>query len=108
MTRTELGDAVRRAYLTVDTRTLGLFRVLFGLLLLVDLVRHALVIDLFFVDSGVITREAALAHKSFIPSFFLLFSSTPAVVADHRPDDAAEDRRQSLRNRMDERFRRST
>ena len=53
-------EALRGAYLTIDRRVLGVFRVVFGCVLLYDLVYHATQATLFYSNSGILPNHRVL------------------------------------------------
>ena len=73
---------LRQRYLAFDPRTLGLFRLAFGALLLVDLLRRVPVLVPFYTNEGVLTNHYALYHpiSRHVISLFYAFS-TPGEVA---------------------------
>lgn len=69
------------AYLTSDTRVLGLFRIYFGGLLLFDLLRRVPVLDLLYSNDGVLPNHFVLYAPQANPQFSLFFAfSTPGEV----------------------------
>jgi predicted DCC family thiol-disulfide oxidoreductase YuxK len=58
--RITLRQALRRTYLTVDARSLGLARVLIGAVLLVDLLRRVPLIDVLYTNVGLLPNHTML------------------------------------------------
>jgi hypothetical protein len=77
-----LRAALSAAYLEVDPRSLGLFRILFGLVLLGDLIRHIPGVSTWFAADGVVPPSVVFViERNRVPlSLFLAFPSTPAFV----------------------------
>lgn len=69
-------------YLSLDPRSLGLFRVVFGAVLLFDLARHWQVIDVWYVDSGLLPGAAVLENtpSQRALSFFFLATTRGEVM----------------------------
>lgn len=77
-------QSLRVTYLSVDPRSLGLFRVLFGLVLLTDLARRWSEIEVWYTNSGLLPNHTLLwrppAGRTF-SLFFTVSSVTEAHVA---------------------------
>ena len=58
-----VGRATRRRF-AIDPRALAAFRISLGVLLLVDLLRRARLLEAFYTDAGVLPREALFADYS--------------------------------------------
>jgi predicted DCC family thiol-disulfide oxidoreductase YuxK len=69
-------DWLRRHYLSVDPRTLGVFRIALASLLLVDLVKRTLGIEYWYVDSGLMPGHTALWRPSRAWQFSLHWGAT--------------------------------
>ena len=69
-TETQTWRDVAREFMTADPRTLGLFRILFGVFLLVDLFRRVPDYVFFYTNEGMLPNHAAL----FAPMSTYLFS----------------------------------
>src|SRR6266516_2736653 len=67
-----IGRALARAYLTVDPRSLGLFRIGLGLLLLTDLLRRVPWIGTFYSNQGLLPNHTIL-WRPWHPRIFSLF-----------------------------------
>jgi hypothetical protein len=80
--RDVLAARLKRRYLAFDPRTLGLYRIVFGVLLIADLLRRVPVLVPFYSNEGVLTNHYALYHplSRHIVSLFYAFS-TPGEVA---------------------------
>lgn len=74
-------EFMRDRYLTIDRRVLGLFRILFGILLIVDALRRLPDATFFFSNEGVLPNHFALFAPLARP-FFSLYTafSTPTEV----------------------------
>jgi predicted DCC family thiol-disulfide oxidoreductase YuxK len=70
--RSRLRDAFTRAYLTIDARSLGLFRIGLGLLLLLDLARRLPHIGTFYTNAGLLPNHTMLWRPA-VPRLFSLF-----------------------------------
>ncbi len=72
---------IRYTYLSIDPRSLGLFRIVFGCVLLFDLFSHWQVIDFWYTDGGllpgVLVQEHPLSRRIF--SLFFLTTSHAGV-----------------------------
>jgi hypothetical protein len=68
-------------YLTVDDRTLALVRIALGLLLLVDLAKRAVGLDVWYTDAGLLPRSLAGMHAPDSWSFFWLLGSRGQAIA---------------------------
>lgn len=75
------GAWIRDHYMTLDPRTLGVFRLVLGFLVTGDLVRHWKEARLFYSNEGVLTNHYHLFRPSsgFNFSIFHAFSSLPEV-----------------------------
>ena len=74
-------EAFRAAYLTIDRRVLGVFRVVFGGVLLYDLWYHAAHATLLYSNSGVVPNHRVLFAPQSLGQFSLYLAfSTPAEV----------------------------
>jgi hypothetical protein len=72
----ELRNHLRETYLTLDYRTLGLFRISLGLLLIYDLVLWIQSFDLFFSASGLLSPlNEGLGSNALVPFTLLRWSS---------------------------------
>ncbi len=69
-----------RESITVDTRTLAVFRVFAGLLIVADVILRSRNFWFFYAESGVMTREWAMRVTSDAFSFFWI-STDPRVIA---------------------------
>jgi Vitamin K-dependent gamma-carboxylase len=71
------------AYLELDPRSLGLFRILFGLVLLGDLLRQIPAIPTWFAADGVVPPEVMIAREQgHVPlSIFLEYPERPVLIA---------------------------
>jgi predicted DCC family thiol-disulfide oxidoreductase YuxK len=70
--RTTFREAAVRAYMTIDGRSLGLFRIGLGLLLLVDLVRRFPHVRDFYTNSGILPNHTML-WRPMVPRLFSVF-----------------------------------
>jgi hypothetical protein len=71
----------RDRYLTLDRRLLGLFRIVFGIFLLVDVLRRMRVVTFFFSNDGILSNHFSLFAPLAKPYFSLLTAfSTPTEV----------------------------
>lgn len=76
-----IGRQLVAAYASVDPRALGLFRVAFGALLLVDLLRRWPDISLFYSNDGVLSNHFNAFHPPTRPMFSVLTAfSSPSEV----------------------------
>ncbi len=64
----------------IDLRTLALFRICLGALILADLVNRAGFLTVFYTDQGVLTRVAAIGFNHPARISFHLMSSSPLVI----------------------------
>lgn len=72
---------LRDAYLTLDRRVLGLFRIYFGLLLLIDILRRIPVATFFYTNDGVLSNHYSLFAPLLRPYFSIYTAfSTPLEV----------------------------
>jgi hypothetical protein len=73
---------LRRNYLSIDPRTLGLVRIALGLLLLVDLAKRSRVLTLFYTNRGLLPNHRLLWRptREFTPSFLFALSYRHEVV----------------------------
>ncbi len=82
-----LGPRYRRlrAYLAqcvaIDTRTLAVFRIALGLLIIADLLLRARNFSFYYTDGGVVTQSVAEAHTSSDAVSVYFFTSDPTVIA---------------------------
>jgi hypothetical protein len=78
-----VGELLREAYLTVDRRTLGFARILFGFLLLTDLFRRTADWTYMFGDHGVLPAPLNLSRPQAPGAFSVVsaFVTTPELVA---------------------------
>lgn len=67
-------QALRVTYLTVDARSLGMFRVLFGLVLLSDLGRRWAELGYWYTNSGLLPNHTVLWRPPASRSFSLFFT----------------------------------
>jgi len=65
-------------YLTVDPRSLGVFRVLFGLVLLSDLVRRWVELGFWYTNSGLLPNHTVLWRPPSASIFSLFFTASSA------------------------------
>jgi hypothetical protein len=84
--RSRLGDRarseLRAEYLEIDRRQLALFRIYFGLVLLVDILRRFPYLTLFYSNDGVLPNHYAIFAPMAQPTFSLFFAcSTTGEVA---------------------------
>jgi len=70
--RFKLREAIERTYLTVDARSLGLFRVGLGVLLLVDLARRLPHLGTFYTNAGLLPNHTVL-WRPIVPRLFSFF-----------------------------------
>lgn len=66
----------RETYLTMDPRSLGLFRILFGLVLLSDLARRFVDIELWYTNSGLLPNHTILWRPPAQRMFSLFFTAS--------------------------------
>jgi hypothetical protein len=73
---------LRRNYLSIDPRTLGLVRIALGMLLLVDLAKRSCVLSLFYTNRGLLPNHRLLWRptRDFTPSFLFALSYRHEVV----------------------------
>ncbi|HYP76161.1 MAG TPA: hypothetical protein VER12_09405 [Polyangiaceae bacterium] len=72
------GRSLFRTYLTVDARSLGLFRIAFGAVLLSDLIRRWVELRLWYTNSGLLPNHTLLWRPPARSMFSLFFTvSTP-------------------------------
>lgn len=76
------GRSLFRTYFTVDPRSLGLFRVLFGLVLLSDLCRRWVELGFWYTNSGLLPNHTVLWRPPARSMFSLFF--TASTVAEAR------------------------
>ena len=60
MTRSALRQALARAYVSIDPRSLGLCRIVLGLVLIVDLLRRLPLIRDFYTNAGLLPNHTVL------------------------------------------------
>jgi hypothetical protein len=78
----EVGASLRAQYLEIDRRVLASFRIWFGLVLLVDLVRRVPHLTLFYTNDGVLPNHYAIFAPLSDRTFSLFFAcSTKAQVS---------------------------
>ncbi|MEI9950263.1 MAG: hypothetical protein WDO74_15120 [Pseudomonadota bacterium] len=70
------GRSLLVTYLTVDPRSLGLFRVLFGLVLLSDLVRRWVELGFWYANSGLLPNHTLLWRPPAQSLFSLFFTAS--------------------------------
>jgi predicted DCC family thiol-disulfide oxidoreductase YuxK len=70
--RTSLRDSLVRIYLTIDARSLGLFRIGLGILMLVDLLRRLPHVATFYTNSGLLPNHTVL-WRPVVPRLFSVF-----------------------------------
>src|SRR6478609_549187 len=73
--------SLRVTYLTVDPRSLGLFRVLFGLVLFSDLIRRWVELGLWYTNSGLLPNHTLLWRPPARNIFSLFFTASTASEA---------------------------
>ena len=73
MKRSSLRDAVIRTYLTIDGRSLGLFRIGLALLLLVDLARRFPHVRDFYTNVGLLPNHTVLWRPQVQRLFSIFF-----------------------------------
>jgi hypothetical protein len=73
---------LRRSYLSIDPRTLGLLRIVLGLLLLADLAKRSRVLTVFYTNQGLLPNHRLLWRPSreFMLSFLFALSQRHEVV----------------------------
>src|SRR5712691_9906403 len=77
-----LRDALRAQYFELDRRLLAVFRIYFGVVLLVDILSRFPVLTFFYTNEGVLPNHYALYAPMSPPVFSLFFAcSTKAEVA---------------------------
>jgi predicted DCC family thiol-disulfide oxidoreductase YuxK len=64
----------------IDLRTLALFRICLGALILADLINRASDLTAFYTDQGTLTRAAAIAFNHPVRISFHLMSGSPLVI----------------------------
>jgi hypothetical protein len=64
----------------IDLRTLALFRICLGAVILADLVNRAGYLTAFYTDDGVLPRTAAIAYNHSARISFHLMSGSPLVI----------------------------
>jgi len=69
---------LRRSYCAVDPRTLGLVRIVLGILLLIDLAKRSCVLSLFYTNDGLIPNHRSLWQPLREYSFSFLFAFSRA------------------------------
>jgi predicted DCC family thiol-disulfide oxidoreductase YuxK len=72
---------LRRAYLSVDPRSLGLFRILFAAVLLLDLYWRALDLDHFYTNAGLLPNHTVLWAPRAPRMFSLFFTASTRAEA---------------------------
>ena len=72
----QLGRWLRDTYLTVDPRSLGVFRVLFGLVLISDLARRWVELRFWYVNSGILPNHTLLWRPPAGSMFSLFFTAS--------------------------------
>jgi hypothetical protein len=72
-------DGFAAAYLSVDRRVLGVFRIYFGLVLLYDLGRRVPEAGRLFSNEGVLSNHFLLFSPQASPQFSLLFACSSAA-----------------------------
>ena len=77
----EITSVLRETYLSVDVRWLGVFRVLYGTLLIVDLLRRWVDLRFYYSNDGILPNHFALFRPGWrnIFSVFFAFSSFSEV-----------------------------
>ncbi|MFP8880424.1 MAG: DCC1-like thiol-disulfide oxidoreductase family protein [Myxococcota bacterium] len=73
---TRIWEFIRYTYLSIDPRSLGLFRIVFGCVLLCDLYSHWQVIDFWYTDDGMLPGASVLANPLSRRVFSLFFLTT--------------------------------
>jgi len=64
----------------IDLRTMALFRICLGALILIDLINRARFLTVFYTDNGVLTRAEAIFYNSPARISFHLMSGSPIVI----------------------------
>ncbi|HWZ87666.1 MAG TPA: hypothetical protein VNW92_02415, partial [Polyangiaceae bacterium] len=79
--RPEISKLFREAYLSVDVRWLGVFRILYGSLLIVDLLRRWVDLRFYYSNDGIMPNHFALFRPGWrnVFSVFFAFSSFSEV-----------------------------
>jgi predicted DCC family thiol-disulfide oxidoreductase YuxK len=72
----ELGERGKRTYLQIDLRSLALGRIVFGLVLIGDLLRRVPWLRDFYSNAGLIPNHTALWRPAFPRTFSLLFMAS--------------------------------
>jgi hypothetical protein len=67
------GFPFRRLYMSVDRRILGAVRIVYGVVLLYDLLRRVRVLDLYYSNDGILANHYLLYQPQDRPQFSLLF-----------------------------------
>src|SRR5258707_119161 len=77
----EISTWLRDTYLSVDVRWLGVFRILYGTLLVVDLLRRWAVARFYYTNDGILPNHFALFRPGWrnLFSVFFAFSSLNEV-----------------------------
>ncbi len=73
---TRFWSLIRDTYLSIDPRSLGLFRIVFGCVLLFDLHSHWQAIEYWYTDEGLLPGELVLANPLTRRAFSLFFLTT--------------------------------
>lgn len=74
-------QSLRVTYLSVDPRSLGLFRILFGLVLLLDLARRWTELDVWYTNSGLLPNHTLLWRPPTGRTFSLFFTVSTVTEA---------------------------
>ena len=64
----------------IDLRTMALFRICLGALILIDLINRAEFLTVFYTDKGVLTRAEAIFYNNPWRISFHLMSGSPIVI----------------------------
>ena len=67
------GFPFRQLYMSVDRRILGAVRIVYGVVLLYDLLRRVRVLDLYYSNDGILTNHYLLFQPQDRPQFSFLF-----------------------------------
>jgi len=74
-------EFLRSAYLSIDRRVLGVFRITYGLVLLFELIRRGIHLELLYSNDGILSNHFLLFRPRVVPQFSLFTAfSTPEEV----------------------------